>query len=381
MPGALSRRSGAFRPARSRSKFSGYLDVRSAGQYRLHVFAAGAVRLELNGNVLLDATSRQARLARCRADRTAIWELPLEVRYRRSDEPARLALFWEGPQFELEPITARWLLHDAKQTPDDALRARRAIGAGAPLRGVPRNAGRTTGDCRARAQLPGRQHIATLARRLAGWRNARTSQAITTQRRMPHFAFTRDESEAIADFLLTASEKTERRNSGRGTGASRAAGEEEKEGRARDCTDPSPAPRSAARCFAASAVWPAIASASWAATACSAAEICRRSPHKRPADFFARWLADPAAINRQSSHADLRARSARDRKPFAVLAIAGRRIAGRRLSRRTGQAERGRELVRQARCGRVPHFAQGGRRRADKTAGEDRSDAQSRRHG
>ncbi len=273
------------------ASFRGLLDVRAPGQYRLHVFAAGAVRLELNGRVLIDTTSAMPDWFDSQAIELPFGELPLEIRYRRADEPARLALFWEGPNFELEPITARWLLHDAKLTPDDAFeRGEELVRA---LR------------CAACHELPGEAPVipAPALNSLAGnisrtwlvdWLGGTADDH--HRRNMPHFDFTRDDSQAIADLLLATSEKIE--GATPVVGPARAVLPAKK--KKKDEPEVAPAEPSAA-----------LGGTLFRTLGCLA---CHRLgqlgedglfgggdlsqvAQKRPADFFARWLADPAAIN------------------------------------------------------------------------------------
>lgn len=329
------------------AEFSGLLDVRAPGQYRLHVFATGAVRLELNGSVLIDATSPKPGWLDSEPIELPFGELPLEVRYRRTDEPARLALFWEGPQFELEPITARWLLHDARQTPDDAFER------GAELVRALR--------CAACHELPSEQPAipAPALNSLAGnisrtwlvdWLDGDkpVEPGDRDSRRMPHFDFTRDESEAVADFLLAASEKIERATPV--VGPVRAVPPAKK--KKKDEPEIAPPEPSAA-----------IGGTLFRSVGCLA---CHRVgelgsdglfgggdlsqvAQKRPADFFARWLADPSAINAnhrmpifaldppEIESLSLYLQSLGVKAPTAALPV-------------EGPTERGRELVRQARC-------------------------------
>jgi mono/diheme cytochrome c family protein len=340
------------------AQFSGHLDVRAAGQYRLHVFAAGAVRLELNGSVLIDATSPKPGWLDSEPIELPFGTLPIEVRYRRTNEPARLALFWEGPQFELEPITARWLLHDAEQTPDDAFeRGTELVRA---LR------------CAACHEIPGEQPVmpAPAVNSLAGnisrawlvdWLEGvagKPDDAIPAgpdehgnrdSRRMPHFGFSHDESEAIAEFLLSTSEKT--RFATPVVGPARAVVPAKK--KKKDEPEIAPPEPNAA-----------IGGTLFRSLGCLA---CHRVgelgndglfgggdlsqvAHKRPADFFARWLADPAAINANHRMPIF----ALDPPEIESLSLYLRTLGdevGPPASSVSGQTERGRELVREARCG------------------------------
>jgi mono/diheme cytochrome c family protein len=357
------------------AEFSGYLDVRAPGQYRLHVFAAGAVRLKFNGAVLIDATSREPSWLDSEPIELPFGELPLEVQYRRGDEPARLALFWQGPQFELEPIAARWLLHDAKQSPDDA------FDRGAELVRALR--------CAACHDIPGEPPAipAPALNSLAGnmtrnwlvdWLDAAKHAGPGDQdaRRMPHFGFTDDESEAIAEFLLTASEKTERTTAVVGPARAVVPAKKKKQ----DEPEVAPPPPSAAiggtlfrglGCLACHRVGELGGDGLFGGGDLS------RVAHKRPADFFARWLADPAAINVNHRMPIF----ALDPPEIESLSLYLQSLGNETLpedSPVAGDAARGRELVRQARCGEchaLPKSADGASLKAElKTASPLKAD-------
>lgn len=330
------------------AEFSGYLDVRAPGQYRLHAFAAGAVRLELNGSVLIDATSLKPGWLDSKPIELPFGELPLEVRYRRSDEPARLALFWQGPQFELEPITARWLMHDARQTPDDAFER------GAELVRALR--------CAACHELPGEQSVipAPALNSLAGnisrtwlveWLDGAKSvePGDHESRHMPHFDFTRDESDAIADFLLTASERIERATSVVGPVRAVLPTKEKKKDEP-EFTPPEPSAAIGGTLFRSLGCLACHRVGELDSDGLFGGGDLSRVAHKRPADFFARWLADPAAINPNHRMPIF----ALDPPEIESLSLYLQSLGGEApaaAAPTAGQAERGRELVRQARCG------------------------------
>ena len=309
------------------------------------------MRLELNGRVLIDATSATPAWLDSEPIELPFDTLPLEIHYRRAEEPARLALFWQGPQFELEPIAARWLLHDAKATPNDAFER------GAELVRALR--------CAACHHLPGEQPAlpAPALNSLAGnlsrawlvdWLdgtagNVETNRQDHDHRNMPHFGFTRDQCEAVADFLLSTSANLTRANPADGPVRSAIPAKKNK----KDEPESAPPPPSAAQggtlfrtlgCLACHRAGELGGEGRFGGGDLS------RVARKRPADFFARWLANPTSIN--ASH----------RMP--IFALEPREIESLSLYLQTlggepGSAgpggdtriELGRELVRQARCG------------------------------
>ena len=97
--------------------FRGYVLVQSPGQHTFRVYAAGAVKLVIDGQVILDRASPEPAWLESKPIELEFGHGPLELQYRRTTEPARMSVFWQGPQFMLEPLAARWLFHEAAHTP------------------------------------------------------------------------------------------------------------------------------------------------------------------------------------------------------------------------------------------------------------------------
>ncbi len=153
--------------------FAGRLWTQSPGEYRLHVYAAGSVRLTLGEEVLLDAHLAEPGWLAAEPVELPFGFHPLTVEYRRADEPARIAMYWEGPLFGFEPVSERWLLHDREQTPAQAFERGEQLVRGLRCAACHSMPGE---DCAARgrgARPPGRQPLARLARRTAGRRGSR----------------------------------------------------------------------------------------------------------------------------------------------------------------------------------------------------------------
>jgi cbb3-type cytochrome oxidase cytochrome c subunit len=268
------------------ARYQGRLWVQSPGEHRLRVYAAGAVRLSLAGKLLIDAHAPEPAWLDAAPVDLPFGFHPLEIEYRRNDENARLSLYWQGPQFGLEPVAARWLLHDAGQTPpDDFERGEQLVRA---LR------------CAACHDLPGEPDAirAPALDALAGnlsraWFIEWLSTADSTAgRRMPHFGYTADEAAAMADTLLAASLPLAAQPEDRPAKSPKR--------KRKDAADEPPPPSVAA------------GQTLFRTTGCLA---CHRVGElgsdglfgggdlahvadKRPADFFARWLARPESVNR-----------------------------------------------------------------------------------
>lgn len=83
--------------------------VKSSGQHRFHVFVAGSVEIQIDGEVVLTASHPWGFVSGKPVDLSA-GDYQLKVTYRtpeESDKPrARLSVFWSSDQFTLEPIPA-----------------------------------------------------------------------------------------------------------------------------------------------------------------------------------------------------------------------------------------------------------------------------------
>ncbi|MEX0678817.1 MAG: c-type cytochrome [Pirellulales bacterium] len=332
--------------------YSGRLWAQSPGSYRLHVFAAGSVRLELNGQLILEDQAPEPRWFDALPIELPFGYHPLKIEYRRTDEPARIALAWEGPQFGLEPVGARWLFHDARQTPSgDFERGEmlvRALGCAAchELAGEP-DALRAPALDSLGGNLSGAWLMDWLAGRAP---DAKADFEVPRARRMPHFGFSRDEAAAIADVLLAASEPP-REPALPAIGRSpQQDGKKKKRGK-NEAKDEPPPPTAAAGaslfrsvgCLACHRVGELGTGGLFGGGDLS------RVAGKRPADFFARWLADPARLNRDH-RMPLFALEAHELASLSLYLQTLGGPAGPAATKITSRFHDGARLVREARC-------------------------------
>ena len=331
------------------ARFTGRLQVQVPGEYRLFVHAAGRVRIELAGKQILSGSSREPDWIDSQPIELEFGYHPLKVTYERSDEPARIALFWQGPQFQLEPVAARWLFHDKAESPpqlfERGARLVRALGCAAchEIAAEREPLAAPALDC-----LNRNLSRAWLIDRLASPPGAsgNTPQQLAA-RRMPHFGFDRQAAADVADYLYSVSES-------------------------RYVPPPAVAPEPAARPKTKKKV--AEEEKLPVANAELGAELVRsrgclachrvgelgsdglfgggdlsRIADKRPDNFFARWLTNPAAINRDV------------RMPAVALSSLQRESVALYLQTQKSESpqadfagetsiDRGRELVRAWRC-------------------------------
>ncbi len=96
----------------------GRLWTQAPGRYQLAVYTGGgSVSLRLAGKEVLTGDAAAAGWIRTEPLELEFGRHDLEVSFRRTAAPARLALYWSGPNFVLEPVPARFLMHDREASP------------------------------------------------------------------------------------------------------------------------------------------------------------------------------------------------------------------------------------------------------------------------
>jgi len=335
--------------------FSGLLQVQSPGEHRLRLFVAGAVQLSINGRELLSSHAATPRWCDAEAIDLPFGYHELRLTYRRADEPARLAVFWEGPGFQLEPLAGHWLHHPRSETPNGNFARGQQL-----VRGL---------RCQACHDLPGEPPAiaAPALDSLAGnlsrdwlidWlsdspsapvEHAKGDPGWLARRRMPHFAFSPADAAAVADHLFALSRKHDTADIERPAVAIDPPKKKSKS----DANQPPPPEPDAAR---GQALFRSVG-----CLACHrAGELGRGGlfgggdlshvADKRPADYFERWLDNPRALNRdhrmpvfQLTPLELKSLSL-----YLQSLRAEQRPAAPPVE--TSPAERGRQLVEQAGC-------------------------------
>jgi mono/diheme cytochrome c family protein/glucose/arabinose dehydrogenase len=328
-----------------KAEFRGHLQIRSPGIYRLRVFAAGTLRLVLDGKTLLDSRSREPAWLDAEPVELPFGYLPLEVRYRRVDESARLALFWEGPQFDLEPISGRWLFHETSKTPADGFergeRLMRALRCAAchDFPGEP-----TPLAAPALNRLAGNLSRSWLVDRLGGATEAKTPDR--TRGRMPHFGFAPSEAKAVADYLFATSDAIDHQPPKAAPLPPQPAKKKKKD---EDPPTPPPSAAAGAALFRSVGCLACHRVGELGSDGLFGGGDLANIADKRPADFFARWLTDPAAINRDH-RMPVFALEVPEVESLALY-LQTLRASPSQTSLAPAKLERiGRELVRQAGC-------------------------------
>ncbi|HXG10116.1 MAG TPA: c-type cytochrome, partial [Gemmataceae bacterium] len=226
--------------------------------------------------------------------------LPLELSFRRMGKDARLAVFWSGPQFGLEPIPPRFLFHPREHL------VNRDFERGQLLARVLRCAGCHAGEpppppAPALDRLAGNLSRSWLVRWLTAGEHPAPDQQKREEpmspRRMPAFGMSAAQAEAIADWLLTP----------RGPDRSELVlppweeppnEKPAKKGKKAPPPKPRPDAKTGEQLFL---TLGCLACHSWrdhGASGWLGGGDLTRIADKRPPGFFAAWLADPARLNR-----------------------------------------------------------------------------------
>jgi len=283
--------------------WSGRLFTIAPGEYRLHVYAAGKVKLKLAGKTLLDAAADEPRWLAAEPIALEYGYHALEVEYRKTGAAARIGLYWSGPQFQLEPVPKRHLFHEPQAAPDERFAEgqllARALRCGAchevPGERPPLSAPalkRLAGNISRDWLIERLQHPLHSSRRAGGATPpvdpAAPNSALA--RRMPRFKVSADEAASIADYLLDHSEKSQP-----DTRLPAPASKPTKDAKTKQPKLPDA--QAGEMLFDTLGCLACHTQGSLGAAGLFGGGDLSAIAGKRPADFFARWLADPARIN------------------------------------------------------------------------------------
>lgn len=100
------------------ANWQGLLQAKENGQFQLSVYACGKVQVSLAGQQILDEETQAPGWLHCKPVELRFGMHELQVDFQKTQGVARLALYWSGPSFALEPISGRALFHRSEQTLD-----------------------------------------------------------------------------------------------------------------------------------------------------------------------------------------------------------------------------------------------------------------------
>ena len=183
-------------------RWTGYLECKDNGQFKIHVYAAGRITVRIDGREILKSASESPRWFDSLPLEMKFGRHPIELAYEGIGSRRQIGLFWTGPQFELEPISHRYLSHRFENAIDDSFERgallSRALGCAACHEG---NDVRAPLTAPALTCLDGNLNREWLVERL-------TATGSTPDQRMPHFGLIREDAEAISVTLFDASQKS-----------------------------------------------------------------------------------------------------------------------------------------------------------------------------
>ena len=329
----------------------GLLWARESGDYRLHVFVTGEVEVRLAGNVVIPRQRLKEAWTSSDPLPLEFDRHPLEVEFRQTEPAARIALFWSGPQFGLEPISPRFLLHAREKTIAADFERGRLLAAA--LRCAACHAGEVDG-----AAVMAAPSLANLGGNLnptwlVGWlmESGLADESRQAARRMPHYGLSRDDSQAIAAYLIPPAKPAK---SPKPANRSKATVQRSEKGKKSKGKENEPEPPSAQQgerllltlgCLACHKVGELGESGLF-----GGGDLTHVAD-KRPADFFRRWLEDPAKINSQH-RMPVFGLTADERTSLSLfLATQSERKESGLSAIDTRLATRGRELALEHRCG------------------------------
>jgi len=338
------------------ANYRGRVWIQVPGEYRFSVYAVGKVRLTLAGKPILAGQAAAPRWQHSEPVDLEFGFLPIDLTFQKAAPQARLALFWSGPQFPLEPIAPRWLFHDSVDSPPGEFAQGRQIaralrcaachtyaGSGAPLAAP------------ALTNLAQNLKPAWLIDRLTAYDSIAAESEATDLRRMPHFRLSREQAIAIAAYLFVNSaepEQSEQETPPKSETKNK--GAEKKT--ARPKTPHGQTLLLTLGCLACHR-HDSLGTGGWY----SGGDLTAISD-KRPPGFFSRWLAQPEKINRDHRMPVYSLADA-ERKNLSDFLAQQRRSAGndaggqgetlnipKRLPADKSLLARGRQLVEKHRC-------------------------------
>jgi mono/diheme cytochrome c family protein/glucose/arabinose dehydrogenase len=260
-------------PGPFQAEWSGRILVMEPGQYQFQAFAAGKLRIEIDGKqVLSGETPRAEWLTGTPADLEFGFQT-IRVRFESTGAPPRLGLFWSGPGFGREPLSGLYLFHDPPNEPPADFDRGQKLARGLSCAGCHDIPGEEPHRAAALDKAAGNFSAEWLARRLF-----QDPPDPSGERRMAFHTAARlgigpEEARAIAAALVSTAP-------------------------APSAEAPAPGDVAAGRSLFATV----------GCVACHQADglgvpgefdggDLSAVATKRPAGFFARWLADPAGIN------------------------------------------------------------------------------------
>lgn len=265
------------------AQWSGTLLLRSADKYRFHAYLQGQVRLQINGQTVLEGAADTPRWISGDEAPLSFGDQPFELTFVKTASRAQLKLYWSSGDFPLEPVPYH-ALFQTKPSPELTLMERGRAQFEAFRCGHCHAGPDHRGQQQERLDAPSLQHVGHGASR--DWlldkltQSADANQSPVASSKMPHFGFSRDDAEAIIAALQANAKPVEWV----------AAAKLKETEKARDLQAGSTLVRSVG-CLACH-TWNSLGEA----TLFGGGSLDQLST-RRSSEWLSTWLADPAKIN------------------------------------------------------------------------------------
>ncbi len=328
------------------ANWQGLLQAKENGLFKLSVYACGSVRVSVAGQQILAAETQVSTWLSCEPIELRFGMHELKVDFQQTASTARLGLYWSGPSYALEPISARALFHPSEKSVAQRFEIGRTLSRG--LR------------CAACHEFPMEQEPLSAPALTHLQDNLRPSwlvERLTSQpdgafasSRMPHFGMHHNDALAISAALFAASAKSPRPDDIESKLVAANQKRPKKEPEIRTQADGAQGEMAfvSTGCLACHAIGPLGNPTTLERQMFGGGELTQLAV-KRTSDFVKRWLTDPAQVN--SSH----------RMPVFDLTLLERLDLAAYLSRlgveesrndtqAAGDAARGVGLIAQYRC-------------------------------
>jgi mono/diheme cytochrome c family protein len=275
----------------------GRLWTQTRGTYRLACYVQGQAELKLAGQAVLSGKADQPGWIFSQPLELEFGRHELEITFQKTQPRGQLALYWSGPDFRLEPVPERFLMHDKDQSASADFERGRQLAAALRCTACHQDSAPSASPAPALDRLTGNIEQPWVVEWLS---NHAGGKIVGKQsRRMPDLAMTREEATAVAAWLLrepavkAEAKKIEQKET-------KVTKEEGKKDSKKKKGEEKPKPsilegeklvltRGCLACHQVGELGESGLFGGGSLTALAA---------KRPADFLLRWLDDPAAINR-----------------------------------------------------------------------------------
>jgi mono/diheme cytochrome c family protein len=283
------------------AEWRGRLWARGAGSYTLACYVQGEVTIKLAGNTVISGRAEQPRWMTSEPVGLEFDYHPLEISFRRTQAKGQLALFWSGPDFRLEPVPERSLVHEQEKSPSIDFERGRQLAAALRCAACHVDKAGSITPAPALDRLSGNVQDGWLVEWLGLHAGVDGNKSL---RRMPDVAMTKQEAEAVAAWLLREPAKTEQKKEQKESKATKATKEEAKKAdsksgkKAKGEEKPKPSAEEGERLVLSRGCLACHKFGEFGDSGLFGGGDLTRLFEKRPVDFLNRWLQDPAAINK-----------------------------------------------------------------------------------